>query len=78
MKIKIFFILLLSCLLISCDGTLGGFDIRNFETPKQDIEKAIETLFVKNPKLEIPEKWRDYDTWKKRGRGQAFISYLLL
>jgi hypothetical protein len=69
MKIKIFFILLFGYLLISCDGTLGGFDNRNFETPKQNIEKAIETLFVKNPELEISEKWRDYDTWKKRGFG---------
>lgn len=69
MKIKIFFILLLSCLLISCDGTLGGFENRNFETPKQNIEKAINTLFAKNPELEIPEKWKEYDTWEKRGFG---------
>jgi hypothetical protein len=69
MKIKLFFILLFSCLLVSCDGTLGGFDSRNFETPKQNIEKAIETLFVKNPELEIPEKWKDNDDWKKRGFG---------
>ncbi|MDR7211676.1 hypothetical protein J2W48_003633 [Flavobacterium piscis] len=69
MQIKLFFILLFSCLLISCDGTLGGFDNRNFETPKQNIEKAIETLLVKNPELEIPEKWNDNDNWKKRGFG---------
>ena len=69
MKIRTFIILLFSCLLISCDGTLGGFDNRNFETPKQNIEKAIETLFVKNPKFEIPEKWKVNDNWKKRGFG---------
>ena len=69
MKIKLFFIFLFSCLLISCDGTLGGFDSRYFETPKKNIEKAIETLFVKNSELEIPEKWKDNDNWKKRGFG---------
>ena len=69
MKIKFFFILLFSSLLISCDGTLGGIDNRTFETPKQNIEKAIETLFVKNPELKIPAKWKDNDDWKKRGFG---------
>ena len=68
MKIKIFFILLFSCLLSNC-GTLGGFDSRNFATPKKNIEKAIDTLFIKNPELEIPEKWKEYDTWEKRGFG---------
>ncbi|WPO77077.1 hypothetical protein [Flavobacterium sp. KACC 22761] len=67
MKIKIFFILLFGYLLISCDGTLGGFDSRNFATPKKNIEKAIDTLFNKNAELEIPEKWKEYDNWKKRG-----------
>lgn len=69
MKIKIFFTLLFSCLLISCDGTLGGFDNRIFSTPKKNIEKAIDTLFVNNAELEIPEKWKEYDTWEKRGFG---------
>lgn len=69
MKIKIFFILLFGSLLISCDGTLGGFDSRYFVTPKKNIEKAIDTLFVKNTELEIPEKWKEYDTWEKRGFG---------
>ena len=68
MKIKIFFILLFSFLFSNC-GTLGGFDSRNFATPKKNIEKAIDTLFVKNPELVIPEKWKEYDTWKKRGFG---------
>lgn len=69
MKIKLFLIILFSHSLVGCDGTLGGFDNRNFEMPKQNIEKAIETLFVKNPELEIPEKWKDNDDWKKRGFG---------
>ena len=68
MKIKIFFILLFSCLFNNC-GTLGGFDSLNFATAKKNIEKAIDTLFLKNPELEIPEKWKEYDTWKKRGFG---------
>ena len=46
---------------------MGGFDSRNFVTPKQNIEKAIDTLFVKKPEFKIPEKWKEYDTWKKRG-----------
>lgn len=67
MKIKTFFTLLFICLLVCCDGTLGGFDNRNFVTPKQNIEKALDTLFSKNIKLTIPEKWEEYDNWKKIG-----------
>lgn len=66
MKIRTFAFLLLF-IIISCDGTLGGFDSRNFVTPKQNIEKAIDTLFAKNPELKIPEKWKEYDNWKKSG-----------
>lgn len=67
MKIRTFAFLLL--VTIGCDGTLGGFDNRNFVTPKQNIEKAIDLLFVKNPKLKVPEKWKEYDNWKKNGYG---------
>ena len=66
MKIKTLSFLLLF-VIISCDGTLGGFDNRSFATPKQNIEKAIDTLFAKNPEFKIPEKWKEYDNWKKSG-----------
>ena len=66
MKIKSLFILVLFSV-ISCDGTLGGFKDRNFAIPKKNIEKAVDTLFAENPQLNIPKKWEEYDTWKKRG-----------
>jgi len=69
MKLKVFFALLFNCLLISCDGTLGGFSERSFDTPKQNIEKAIDTVFAKNPELKIPEKWKVHNDWEKRGFG---------
>jgi len=68
MKIKIFLFFLFSLIFFNC-GTLGGFDSRNFTTPKKNIEKAIDTLFAKNPELVIPEKWKSNDDWKKRGFG---------
>jgi hypothetical protein len=68
MKIKIFLFFLFSLIFFNC-GTLGGFDSRNFTTHKKNIEKAIDTLFAKNPELVIPEKWKSNDDWKKRGFG---------
>ena len=58
---------LIFILMISCDGTLGSFNGRKFTTPKKNIEKAIDTLFAKNPEYKIPENWKIYDNWKKAG-----------
>jgi len=60
-------IFLIFVLLLSCDGTLGGFDNRIFPTSKKNIENAITSLFIKNPELKIPDKWKIYDDWEKRG-----------
>ncbi|AWV97142.1 hypothetical protein [Arcticibacterium luteifluviistationis] len=68
MKIKLLFILLLFAM-ISCDGTLGGFESRSFNTPKQNIKRAIDTLFATNNELKIPEKWNEHDDWEDRGFG---------
>ena len=46
---------------------MGGFDNRNFTTPKKNIVKALDTLFVKNPELKIAEKWIKYEHWKNSG-----------
>lgn len=62
-----YILIVLFFIITSCDGTLRGFKNRSFLTPKNTIEKAIDNLYAKNPKLKIPEKWKTYDTWKKRG-----------
>lgn len=43
-KMKIFF-LLITFLLISCDGTLGGFNTVSFPVSKKKIEIAFDSLY---------------------------------
>lgn len=69
MRIKIIFTFLLILTLISCDGTLGGFNTRIFPVSKEKLVIAIDSLYKENPKLYIPEKWKENDSWKKRGYG---------
>lgn len=64
---KHFLFITLSILLISCDGTLGGFDNRVFQSPKENIITALDTFFIDNPEMQIPAKWKSHDNWKKRG-----------
>ncbi|MEP6844674.1 MAG: hypothetical protein ABI861_01665 [Panacibacter sp.] len=61
--------ILLACTLTSCigAGTLGGFDIRIFHTSKQNLVRAVDTLFAKYPEYQIPDKWKSFDDWKERG-----------
>lgn len=53
--------------LISCDGTLGGFNTISFPTSKKNIENAIDTLYSNYPDYRIPDKYKDFDNWSKRG-----------
>jgi hypothetical protein len=53
--------------LISCDGTLGGFNIISFPVSKKKIEIAIDSLYSKNPEYKIPSKWEKHNNWSKRG-----------
>ena len=69
MKIKITFAIFFICTLISCDGTLGGFKTRIFPVSKVKIVLAIDSLYKENPEIKIPEKWKENDSWKKRGYG---------
>jgi hypothetical protein len=49
--------------LISCDGTLGGFNIISFPVSKKKIEIAIDSLYSKNPEYKIPSKWEEHNNW---------------
>ncbi len=60
-------VLLLFFTLISCDGTLGGFNIVSFPVSKKRIEIAIDSLYSKNPEYKIPAKWEEQNNWSKRG-----------
>jgi hypothetical protein len=50
-------------------GTLGGFDNITFPVTKATLVNAIDTLFARNPKYLIPEKWKQYDNWNAKGYG---------
>ena len=60
-------ILLVIVSLISCDGTLGGFNTISFSTSKRKIENAIDTLYSNHPDYRIPDKFKEFDNWSKRG-----------
>ncbi|MFC5682023.1 hypothetical protein ACYE2N_09500 [Flavobacterium sp. MAHUQ-51] len=62
-------IILIIFLLTSCigAGTLGGFDLRTFPVSKRKIVLAIDTLYKHYPEYKIPDKWKIYDDWHKRG-----------
>lgn len=66
-----FFNILILLTFVSCDflspGTLGGFDMREFNVPKETVAKSIDTFFAQNPEYKIPEDWKKYDDWSKRG-----------
>ena len=61
-KIRICFLLLFFTL-ISCDGTLGGFNIISFPVSKKKIEIAIDNIYSKYPEYKIPNKYQDYNKW---------------
>lgn len=59
----------LICVLTGCFGcgTLGGFTPKTFETSNQNVVRAIDTFYSKNPEYQIPKKWEPFDDWKERG-----------
>ena len=59
-------VILSVCLIIGC-GTIGGFDVRSFPTPKQKVVEAIDTLFAKYPEYDVPSNWQSFNDWKERG-----------
>lgn len=61
------FVSLLFFILISCDGTLGSFNIISFPVSKKKIEIAIDSLYSNNPEYKIPSKWEEHNNWSKRG-----------
>lgn len=65
-KIRIYFLLVLFSL-ISCDGTLGGFNTVSFPVSKKKIETAFDSLYSNYPEYRIPDKYQDYNSWSKRG-----------
>lgn len=65
-KTKIF-LLLISILLISCDGTLGGFNTVSFPVSKKKIELAFDSLYLNYPEYRIPDKYQEFNIWSKNG-----------
>ncbi|MGF7073846.1 hypothetical protein [Mucilaginibacter sp. 3215] len=72
MNQKIFFVktslyLAASVLLMTC-GTIGGIGKEvDFPVSKQNLEKAIDSLYAKHPEYKIPGKWKAFDGWSKAG-----------
>ncbi|REH00760.1 hypothetical protein [Flavobacterium aquicola] len=66
MKIRTFAFLLLFTMM-SCDGTLADFKIISFPTSKKKLEIAIDSLYSNYPEYRMPEKWKEHDSWSKRG-----------
>ena len=48
-------------------GTLGGFDPIKFETDKNTLGSALDSLYKLHPEYAIPDKWKDFDSWSERG-----------
>lgn len=65
-NLKIYLLIVLFSLL-SCDGTLGGFNTIRFPVSKKNLEIAIDSLYFKHPKYKIPDKFQDYNSWSERG-----------
>jgi hypothetical protein len=65
-KTKIF-LLLITFLLISCDGTLGGFNTVSFPVSKKKIEIAFDSLYSNYPEYRIPDKYQEFNSWSKNG-----------
>jgi hypothetical protein len=65
-RTKIFFLLITS-LLVSCDGTLGAFQPLQFPISKNKLEIAIDSLYSIHPEYKIPDKWKEENDWSKRG-----------
>lgn len=68
---KIIVIILMMFFCISCNnqiaGTLGGGYIYEFDCSESELNKCLEMFKKANLNLSIPEKWKEYDDWDKRG-----------
>lgn len=75
------FIFFLLVFFYSCDyqgaGTLGGFEPVQLNRNFKELKQEINVFFEKNPKYQVPEKWKIYDNWNQRGYGflNGFVFY---
>lgn len=53
--------------MISCDGTLGGFNTISFPVSKKRVEIAFDSLYSNHPEYKIPDKLQEYNFWSKSG-----------
>jgi hypothetical protein len=65
-KTKIYFLLILVSL-ISCDGTLGGFNTISFSVSKKKLKIAFDSLYTKYPEYKIPDKYQEFNNWQYWG-----------
>lgn len=61
-KTGVFFLLVMASL-ISCDGTLGGFNTISFPISKKKIEIAIDSLYSNYPEYKMPDKYQEFNKW---------------
>lgn len=55
-------------------GTLGGISSNIvFPTSKQQLDKALDSLFSRHAEFKIPDKWKRQDDWIRAGYG--FMEY---
>lgn len=62
-----FFIIVIVFGLMSCDGTLGGFNTISFPVSKKRVEIAFDSLYSNHPEYKIPDKLQEYNFWSKSG-----------
>ncbi|EHQ41258.1 Uncharacterised protein [Myroides odoratus] len=63
--------ILLMVLCISCHnkiaGTLGGGYVYEFDCSENELNYCLESFKERRLNLAIPEKWKEFDDWEKRG-----------
>jgi hypothetical protein len=66
-KFKIIVLALINFTIVSCDGTLGGFNTVSFPVSKKKIEIAFDSLYTNYPEYRIPDKYQEFNSWSKNG-----------
>ncbi|SHM44062.1 hypothetical protein [Flavobacterium chilense] len=64
---RIISIFIVFYILTACDGTLGGFDTIKFFTSKNELNEAINNLYVNHSEYKVPNELEKFNNWKKSG-----------
>ena len=66
MKKELSFLLICVYFSSGC-GTLGGFEPIYFDCNKNQVSEEIDSFYLKHSEYRIPNKWKNFDDWDKRG-----------